>query len=299
MIFNQKIAKKTISIKYSLIKSAKPIRRSFLDQEEPKDNFPLYFEVLHNKKLNRRSSLFYTFARNLKGCKVHCFPDHYVNNDLFNGQKEGELISRPVSDLVFLEKTHIWLVIKMTENWEEDSYKFKNFAKIYELSTVFAFDIVDDYFLKNKFLPILEKYTSLSLDSEFTLLNYLKENISSLEFFELVNYFLKCSNNDLVKEFMSECESFRGLHNEFQGLLTAEIKNTSMTSGDAILDLNFRYVENLATLPSWFAGSTKQNLISYFENHPLKLEALHVIDLLDEKFVAGQKEIISLFKSPS
>ena len=168
MIFNQKIANKTISIKYSLITTAKPIKRSFAEQL-PKDNYPLYFEVLHNRKINRRSSLFYKFSKHLKYSNPSYFPDHYVNNDLFNGQKEGEL--SPVSDLVFLEKTHIWLVIKMTENWEEDSYKFKNFAKIYELSTVFAFDIVDDYFLKYKifahFGKVCEHFLRLSFAELF------------------------------------------------------------------------------------------------------------------------------------
>jgi hypothetical protein len=294
MIFNQKIAKKTISIKYSLITSAKPIRRSFSDHKEPKDTFPLYFEVLHNKKINRRSSLFYKFAKHLKFSNLGDFQDHYINRDLFNGLKDDkeELNKGPLSDLVLLEKTHIYFLVKMIENWDEYSYSFKNFAEIYKLSTVFAFDIIDEYFLKNTFLPILEKYINPSPDLSFPFLSYYKKNISSLEFLEVVNCFLGYSKSEISDQFKLDCAPYISLLLEFKELLTAEIRNTSVTTG------NFRHAENLSTLPLWFYGSIKQKLTSCFENHHLKREALNIIEFLDERFVASRKEIFSLFKNP-
>jgi hypothetical protein len=298
-----KIEGKKVSIKYNLMTTSKPKIRSFLSQE-PSKHFLLQFEVLYNRKLNRRASLFYLFEKHYFPFRItnRYYSDQFIDEVRYTElqeDREGE-IKWHLSDLILLEKFHIYSVLEITKGWNEDSFSLSNFGEIYEKSTIFAIDLIEDAFMDNVLFVNLGYSLNVNDEIYQPFFSIVKENYygfsKSYEFFSLM---LKKLNFEVYTSFTEQVKPYVDLFETMKELLKPEIIHyTTVTEKGEYLDKG-RLAKNIVTLPTWIADAYQEKLIQTLtEKNVPKLDfAIRVIRSVNKKMMDVKEEIIELFKN--
>lgn len=293
MIKDLQVGGKKVSIKYYLNSGARPRLRN-RDAIEI-SHFPLYFELVYNKKINRRSSLFYKFQKHLTGThhKPYYFSDHYISQFSFDDLEKPiqEKKQAFFSKLIGLEKAHIESLLKLTEGWSKETYSLAYFAEIYDLSTQFAFDYIENGVIENKLIPAIEKIIDAQTISPFvynydSYKKYLKDDISAKDLFQLLNQLAKISKNENITEII---RPYLNLLEKIEMYLNPDFN---------FPDQNPTNIQQAITVTSWFSESIFSKLTSFLEiqSEPEKFDFIEILSETNENFEAIISEIEILFK---
>jgi hypothetical protein len=294
---------KKVSIKYNLMTLAKPKKRSFLGQEAS-NHFPLQFEVLHNRKLNRRTSFFYLFEKHLfpHNLTNRFFVDHYIDEVRFDElQADGEgAVKWALSDLVLLEKTHIYNLLLLTNGMDENSFSFSNFGEIYEKATIFPLDLIEKEFIEIILLGTLDNIFNFN---DRNLKDYfwgLQGNSGFIEMYEFYSHIIKKLNTDSYASFLNILEPYLTIFRAIKEFLKPEIVNFNTVTVKGQHLNSGRISQNLVTMPTWILGSYNGKLVSFlnsqnFDEFSTEF-SLRIIKDVNSVMMQTENKIIHLFR---
>ena len=293
MIKELQVDGKKVSIKYYLNTNARPKTRIRNSKDE--DHYPLYFELVFNKKINRRSSLFYKFQKQLSGAqaKPYYFSDHYISQFSFDdlAKQPNEKKQAFFSELIKLEEFHIHSLLKVTEGWEKETYSLANFAEVFDLSTQFAFDFIERGFIEQKLIPEIEKIIDTQTLNPFvydfnSYKKYLKTDISAKDLYHLLIKLLKISKNEQILE---DIRPYMNLLEKIEMILNPTFN---------FPEQNINQNQIAITVTSWFSESILPKLSEFLKSIDSveKEFALQILSAVNQQFETILSEIQLLFK---
>ena len=304
MINGYYIEGKKVSIKYNLMTSSKPKVRSFLGLE-PSEHFSLQFEVLHNRKLNRRTSLFYLFEKHYFPFHLYnrYFTDHYIDNTRYIELEDEDKVGQEkwhLSDLILLEKNHIFNLLRFTEGWNETDYSFSQFGQIYEKATIFGLDLIETEFMNRVLSPFLSKALGIYTNTYETYLNLLQEKYGLIETYKFFSTIIRNLNPEIHLTFEEDMLPYIETFELIQDFLKPRVSTYSTVTEKGKFLGKGRFVENLVTLPTWVLESYDKKIIALLKEKNVstfEFTSSIIIEEVNYKMNKIKNEIEILFRT--